>query len=124
MDVQMVAKEFSLSPSLREHIVRRLNFAFARTHHKVGRIIIRLRDLNGPRGGRDKVCQVNVELTGRPAVVIRDVQENMYNAIDNAVKRAAYRAMRIASRQPSLPPSMKASHLDSIDHSIEESHHG
>lgn len=113
MDVQMVAKEFSLSPSLREHIARRLRFAFARTQHKVGRIIIRLRDLNGPRGGRDKVCQVSVELTGRPEVVISEVQENMYNAIDNAVKRAAYRAMRIVNRKSRAPRPDKAGQLRS-----------
>jgi putative sigma-54 modulation protein len=99
MNVQMVAKEFSLSASLQEHIARRLRFAFARTHHKVGRIIVRLRDLNGPRGGRDKACQISVELPGQPEVVIREVQENMYNAIDNAVRRAAYRAMRIVDRK-------------------------
>lgn len=124
MDVQMVAKEFSLSPSLREHIVRRLNSAFARARHKVGRIVIRLRDLNGPRGGRDKVCQVTVELTGRPAVVIREVQENMYFAIDNAFKRAAYRARRIASRRPGSSLSMKTSHLDSVERGIKEPDHG
>jgi putative sigma-54 modulation protein len=99
MNVQMVAKEFSLSTSLQEHIARRLRFAFAHTQHKVGRIIVRLRDLNGPRGGRDKACQISVELPGQPEVVIREVQENMYNAIDNAVRRAAYRAMRIVERK-------------------------
>ena len=123
MNVQMVSKEFSLSPSLREHITRRLNFAFARTHHKVGRIIIRLRDLNGPRGGPDKVCQVDVELPNRPGVVIREVQENIYNAIDNAVKRAAYRTMRLASRQPRTKRSMKAAHLDDLGPSKEKSDH-
>lgn len=124
MDVQMVAKEFSLSPSLREHIGRRLNSAFAKARHKVGRIIIRLRDLNGPRGGRDKVCQVTVELTGRPAVVIREVQENMYFAIDSAVKRAAYRAMRIAGRRPGFSLSMKTAQLDGADRVIKEPDHG
>ena len=124
MDVQMVAKEFSVSPSLREHIVRRLHFAFARTHHKVGRIIIRLRDLNGPRGGRDKVCQVNVELAGKPGVVICEVQENMYNAIDNAVKRAAYRAMRRVSRQTRLIPLMKPSRWDGMDPDMKGSSYG
>ncbi|NEX60997.1 HPF/RaiA family ribosome-associated protein [Noviherbaspirillum sp. 17J57-3] len=98
----MVAKEFSLSPSLQEHVLRRLRSAFARTQHRVGRIIVRLRDLNGPRGGRDKACQISVELPGQPEVVIREVQENMYGAIDNAVKRAAYRAMRMVDRKSRL----------------------
>jgi len=99
MDVQMFAQEFTLTPSLREHLEHRLRFAFARTRNQVGRIVVRLRDLNGPRGGRDKVCQVNVSIPGRPEVVIQEVQENMYNAIDFALKRAAYRAMRLIMKK-------------------------
>lgn len=99
MDVQMFAQEFALTPSLRDHLEHRLRFAFARTHHHVGRIVVRLRDLNGPDGGRDKMCQVNVTLPGRPEVVVREVQEDMYNAIDTAMKRAAYRAMRLLMRK-------------------------
>lgn len=112
MDVQLLAQEFFLSPSLREHLERRLRSAFSHARDKVLRIVVRLRDLNGPRGGRDMVCQVSVTIPGRPEVVIREVQEDMYNAIDNAVKRAAYRTMRVAMRSrdgsrrlstPSLP---------------------
>lgn len=103
MDVQMFAQEFALTPSLRDHLEHRLRFAFARTRNQIGRIVVRLRDLNGPRGGRDKVCQVNVSIPGRPEVVIHEVQEDMYNAIDFALKRAAYRAMRLIMRKRAEP---------------------
>lgn len=99
MDVQMVAQEFPLTPSLREHLRRRLRFAFFRTRDRVMRVVVRLRDLNGPRGGQDKVCQVSVTMPGRPEVVIRAVHKDMYAAIDHAVKRAAYRAVRSAARR-------------------------
>jgi ribosome-associated translation inhibitor RaiA len=58
-----------------------------------------LRDLNGPRGGRDKLCQVSITIPGCPTVLVKEVQENMYCAIDRAVKRAAYRAIRILMRR-------------------------
>lgn len=111
MELQLVAQEFSLSPSLREHLERRVRFAFARARSKAVRIVVRLRDLNGPRGGPDKVCQVSVTMPGQPEVVIREVQEDMYNAIDGAVKRAAYRAMRMVMRKrPSSRQHIKDSH--------------
>ncbi|TFV95479.1 HPF/RaiA family ribosome-associated protein [Oxalobacteraceae bacterium OM1] len=96
MDVQLVAQEFSFTPSLREHLERRLASAFARTRNRIGRIVVRLRDLNGPRGGRDKLCQVSVAVPGRPEMVVREVRADMYGAIDGAVKRAAYHACRLA----------------------------
>lgn len=98
MQVHMVAPQFSLTPSLREYLERRLKAAFAPLGGKIADIAVRLRDLNGPRGGRDMQCQVSVSMPGMPAVVIREVQENMYNAIDRAVKRAAYRVSRLAAR--------------------------
>lgn len=94
MNIQMVAHEFSLTPSLREYLDRRLQAAFSRMRGKAANVVVRLRDLNGPRGGCDKVCQLSVEVPGRPSIQIREVQENMYHAIDCAVKRAAFRLTR------------------------------
>ena len=99
MQVHMVSPEFSLTPSLREYLEQRLRTAFDPLHGKIAEVAVRLRDLNGPRGGRDMQCQVSVKMPGKPAVVIREVQENMYNAIDRAMKRAAYRVSRIAARR-------------------------
>lgn len=102
MEICMVAKDFAFSPSLKEHVERRLGFALTQVRTKVARIVIRLRDLNGPRGGRDKVCQINIFMPGQPEVVIREIQEDMYFAIDSAVKRAAHRAVRLLTRRRHL----------------------
>ncbi len=99
MQVQMVSPEFSLTPSLREYLEQRLRAAFGPLRGKIADIAVRLRDLNGPRGGRDMQCQVSVKMPGKPEVVIKEVQENMYNAIDRAIKRAAYRASQLVARQ-------------------------
>lgn len=99
MEVQMVAREFSLTLPLQHHLQRRLNFAFSHARSRVARIVVRLRDLNGPRGGADKLCQVSVVMPGRPQVVVCEVREDMYHAIDRAIKRAAYRATRLIRRQ-------------------------
>jgi ribosome-associated translation inhibitor RaiA len=97
MDVQMIAQEFFIAPSLRDYLERRLHLMFARARKHVARVVVRLRDLNKPHGGPDKLCQVRVTLPGRPEVVIQEIQEDMSYAIDSALKRAAYRALRIAT---------------------------
>lgn len=105
----MVARDFVFSPALKEYIERRLNAALARARHRVGRIVVRLSDLNGPRGGRDKVCQVSIAMPGQPEVIVRKVQEDMYFAIDSAVSRAAHCARRLSSRRRrrAVAPEMK-----------------
>lgn len=99
MQIHMIAKEFSITPALRSYLERRLNAGFSAIKVRVREIAIRLRDLNGPRGGRDMMCQISVSIPGGPEVVIKEVQEDIYTAIDLAVKKAAYRVTRILGRQ-------------------------
>jgi putative sigma-54 modulation protein len=99
MHINMVANEFWMTPSLREYLESRVRFAFSALRTRAVEVSVRLRDLNGPKGGRDMMCQVTVAIPGQPEVVVKDVQEDMYTAIDKAVKRAAYRATRIIMRR-------------------------
>lgn len=106
MQVRMVAKDISMTASMRDYIERRLRFAFSPMMEKSMEVAVRLSDLNGPRGGCDMLCQVSVDLPGKQKIVIKEVQDNMYNAIDIAIKKAAYYVMQIlvrrrqASRKP------------------------
>lgn len=95
MQVHMVAKQFPITPSLRNYLERRLKFAFSFARDNIGDVAVRLGDVNGPRGGRDMLCQILIDLPGRPRIVVRDVQEDMYAAIDRAVKRSAYKLRKI-----------------------------
>jgi ribosomal subunit interface protein len=99
MQIHMMAMQFPITPSLRDYVERRLRFAMSPARHRIGDIAIRLRDLHGPRGGRDMQCQVRVTLPGRREVVVKEVHEDMYASVDRAVKRAAYRVIRSVSRQ-------------------------
>ena len=98
MQVQFMSNEFELTPSLREYLARCLRLAFVSLQNKIQSVSVRLRDLNGPTGGRDMLCQVSVIIPGRPTVVVKAVQEDMYAAIDSAFKRASYRATQLLTR--------------------------
>ncbi len=51
--------------------------------------MVRLGDENGPRGGVDKFCRLQVSLVDAPQVVIRDCGPDLYTVIDRASDRAA-----------------------------------
>jgi hypothetical protein len=79
-----------LSLDLRERTERRFAFALGRFGDLVRSLTIRLADVNGPRGGHDKLCSVSVQLaTSRRAIVIEDVDARAETAIDRAADRAA-----------------------------------
>ena len=74
---------------------RRLEYAFGRFEGRVQALSVRLKDLNGPRGGRDKLCQITVKLE-RPRRVI--IVEDVDAELEAAVSRAADRAARSVAR--------------------------
>jgi putative sigma-54 modulation protein len=99
MQLQLVSQGFSITSALRDYLERRLRFALSTSRGQISEVAVRFRDLNGPRGGRDMMCQVAVGIVGSPAVIIKEVREDMYTAIDLAVKRAAYRVMDLLARR-------------------------
>ena len=74
---------------LRALAVQRLQFVLRRLHTLVPRARLRLSDVNGPRGGVDKRCQVELNTTGAGTVVITAQARDWRSAIDNALARAA-----------------------------------
>jgi len=89
MQIEIQAVEFDLTDALREHVQRRLHFALSRFEGRVARVIVRLSDLNGPRGGADKNCRLQIRVHGLPDVIIEDVEADLYVAINRAADRAA-----------------------------------
>ena len=60
---------------------------------------MRLSDINGPRGGADKCCHIQVVLPHLPDVVIEDIEMDLYAAIDRAADRAGRTVGRRLTRQ-------------------------
>ncbi len=99
MQFNIQARNFSLTEALRDHIERRLGFALGSRNDQIQRIIVRLSDINGPRGGVDKHCHIQVVLARTSDVVIEDTEANLYTAIDRAADRAGRTVGRRLARQ-------------------------
>jgi hypothetical protein len=81
---------------------RRLRFVTRRLQWLVPSARIRLSDLNGPRGGVDKRCQVELHTAGAGTVVVTAVASHWPAALDRALARAGralLRAWRRARQQ-------------------------
>jgi len=94
MQIAIQAHGFSLTDALEKHVQDRLRFAFSRVSGRVRRVLVTLSDINGPRGGVDKRCLLEVRLDGLSSVVVQDIQTDLYTAIDRASGRAARSVMR------------------------------
>ncbi len=112
MQIDIQARNFSLTEALRSHAERRLRLALTCCDRRIRRIVMRLSDINGPRGGADKRCHLQVMLAGLPDVVIEDTETDLYVAIDRSSDRAGRTVVRRIERLRTLlrhgrPPVME-----------------
>ena len=102
MQIDIQARDFLLTDALRNHAQRRMRFALTRGDEHIQRVVMRLSDINGPRGGLDKRCHLQVVLAGLPHVVVEDSETDLYVAIDRATDRAGRTLVRRIGRQQTL----------------------
>lgn len=96
IDVRFLGLESS--ESLRAYIVRRVQLQVRRLGKALRAVVVRLSDVNGPKGGVDKRCQVMLVRSGQAPVTIEEVRDDAYAAVDVAVERAAVTAGRGSAR--------------------------
>lgn len=99
MDVEIQARHFALTEGLRSHVQRRLLFALARFQGRIHRVTVRLSDINGPRGGMDKCCHLQIQVDGLPDVVVSSTEKDLYSAITGSVERAGQSLSRYLKRR-------------------------
>ncbi len=103
MNLQIQAQDFILTDGLRRHVATRLEYALNHGRDIVTRIVVRLSDINGPRGGVDKCCGIEVRLKGASALVVEDTQTDLYVAINRASERIGRTFDRRLARQRENP---------------------
>ena len=79
---------------LRDLAERRVRFVLRRLLWLVPRAEVQMSDVNGPRGGIDKRCQVELRTDGGGSVVVTSIAGDWRTALDQALTRAARYVMR------------------------------
>lgn len=81
MIFEIHTRGFSLTGALAEAIEMRLNAITAGWREQLTRIDVTLSDVNGPKGGVDKVCKIRCMMAGNEPVFVESMAMDMYEAI-------------------------------------------
>ena len=110
MRISVRSRGFELTEGLRAHAERRLGFALARFGTRLASVTLRMDDVNGPRGGADKRCQVVVGLARKGEVRIVELDGDLYVAISRAVDRVERAVAREMDRRGEMWLFSEAGH--------------
>ncbi|WP_025918037.1 HPF/RaiA family ribosome-associated protein [Herminiimonas sp. CN] len=98
----IIAKGLKAQRAIRDYAARRFDFALNRIQHNIRAATLRISDKDGPKGGIDKRCLVQLSVPGLPDIVVTETAHNVNVAIDRAIHRAAYTAQRLLARAKSF----------------------
>ena len=102
---------FPITTALMDHTERRLRFALTRSSDRIVRVAVLVGDSNGPRGGEDKFCRIQIHLKRAPQVLIEDIGAELYAVIDRAAERAG---RNVAKRVDRLMESIREAKRKSL----------
>ena len=97
------AREGDLGPDDRAYIRRKLGRTLGKFSDSIERVSVRTEDVNGPRGGVDRVCRIKVVLSGMPSIVFESRDAALHAAVDGAltgVERSVRRAIQRRRMKP------------------------
>jgi putative sigma-54 modulation protein len=91
------AAEGDLRPDDRAYIRHRLGRRLGKFGRSIERVSVRTEDVNGPRGGVDRVCRIKIVLKGLPSVLFECRELSLNVAVDGALAGAGC-AARVAAQ--------------------------
>ena len=99
MQLKMQVRNTGATNNLRSYVERRLGFALDRFEQRIRRVSICLADLNGPRGGVDKVCRIQAQVSLAGTLTVEERSADIYRAVDGAAHRLQKSVRRTLRRR-------------------------
>lgn len=98
MKVSVRPRGIEWSDELKKQVKRSIAFAVDRHSARVTHISIYLADVNGPRGGVDKLCQITADLKRSTPILILEKGDDLLATVNRAARRLSYRIGRTIQR--------------------------
>jgi putative sigma-54 modulation protein len=88
MKIEVRFRALDASEPVREHLLRAVHFHLSRFGRELSSVSARIGDVNGPRRGIDKRCQLHVRGPRIGSIVVAEVNADAYAAVDGCADRA------------------------------------
>lgn len=94
MQTFIQSNDFALTNALDTFIKQQAKKSMTACADQVESLIVRLKDINGPKGGDDKECCVEVKLANSAPIIVSKRSSDAYTSIRKALSRASRTTLR------------------------------
>ncbi len=116
MEITLQAHRVALPRRSRLRLRERIRSGFGHFGQRIASLRVTLKYVNGPRGGRDKMCVLRAALSDGGQVVVIDRSDSLRQALSRCLRRSRraidreikrrYRAARRSRRPTTLAPAL------------------
>lgn len=110
MQLSIRTRDVELNDEIRELVERRMQFALDAFQDRIESIGVYFMDLNGPKGGVDKICQVAVRVKGVGELVVLERGPRLAQTLNRAARRLKYRVSEAVRRAVRPSPESIRTH--------------
>ncbi|MEI6515238.1 MAG: hypothetical protein WCO77_04610 [bacterium] len=96
MHIEVKQDKVELQNSLIANIQQHLSADLARFDRMIRRVCVKIADINGPHGGEDKSCRIQVYLKRTSSVVIEERGASVLSVVGRAIDRVDMAMLRMA----------------------------
>ncbi len=101
MQLIIQSPNVELNAIAKQNIKKRARKIFSRIEDKIDSVLINIQDINGPKGGLDKLCKVVIKSSVAPSVVVSNKKHQAAAAIDMALNKACFNLLKKIKKQSS-----------------------
>jgi len=112
MNLVIRANGMQMTEGLRDHTAERARHAFRRLRHRISWVRVQFTDLNGPRGGVDMRCKIEVMLRSGRSILVKETRETPFSALADAVDAARHSVARRVARYREKRPGRRQVRLN------------
>ncbi len=94
MQTIIQSNDFALTRALDAFIKNQTNKSMSACSDQVEHVTVRLKDINGAKGGNDKQCSVEVRLANLAPIIVSKRSSDAYACIRKALGRASRTTLR------------------------------
>lgn len=99
--IRAPAEHFGTSAS--NYVQRKISNKLGRFDNAIERVSVRVKDVNGPRGGVDQLCRIKVVMRGQPSVIFESRDASLNAAVDVALAGVQRAVRRTTERRRARP---------------------
>ena len=102
MKIVVRSVNLQLDARTRAEVGRRVHGSLGRLSPHILRVMVRVADKNGPRGGEDIACAVEMRLRPRGRIFVEETDIDLAGAVNRAAETAAETVVRSLERSRDL----------------------